>query len=907
MAGPWEAFAETPRATQRGFTVDDVGASMRGDLFNEPGLPISYGARPGQQFGVQATANAQPFHGIVAHHTGSETLSSALNTARRGDPFRSGVNYGYHFYIDKDGSITQGAPMDARTNHVKSGMSAQRTGRPDLDNSNAIGISFVGTGGAPTREQQAAAENLSRSLMQRYGIQTQNVVGHGEVQNDRQTGEGMPLVNAIRNGGQPVQVANAAPVMSDAPFVPQQPDVAPPVAQRPDSRADQIQIMRPDSLADKPADGPWTAFAKPQKPDIGRGKALLEGLRSGATANFGDEIAGVAAASGLPGWVPDPVRLAAGVVRAPFQPNEARAAYEARRDEVRADQRASQDQYPGTYIAGNVAGAIALPGGAALQAATMPARIARGAAVGAAYGGASGVGEGESLSDRAIRGATGAAAGAAVGAAAPPVLAGVEALGRGINNAVIRPVTDRIRGAIDPERAAARNIVESIRSDTRAGLSEMAPAEWRAAQQAGVPVSIAELGGERTRALARSAANLSPEGRAALQNIADSRFEGQSDRAVTYLKNIFGFSGDTAATREALEAQARRVNSPAYRKAYSDPRAQGLWDEGFEQIAQAPVVQNAIRAASVTAANRGTAEGLPRIQSPFIVDRVTGQLTLRTDANGNRVLPNLQFWDHVKRNLDKIGTPEARTLNGALKAHLDELVPSYKPARAGAARFFDADEALTAGENFVHKNMAIGEAMRALASMSPAERELFKQGFAARLIDDISRTSDRVNIANKIGATKDARTKVEMVLGPRTSNTLAAMMSVEQSIDKLRQALGNSTSVRQYIEMGLAGTSAGYGVATNDPTQLAVIAAIGGRRWVDQRVARKVAEMLTSSDPAVLAKGIKAVQSNQALSKAFRDFDTRLARVGSGQTPVAQMPGAVRAEDQESVPRMPSQ
>jgi len=243
MAGPWEAFGDIAGATRKPFTVDDIGASVRGDLFNEPGLPINYAAKPGQSFGVQATANARPFQNIVAHHTGGQTLGSALNTARHGDPFRSGVNYGYHFYIDKDGSITQGAPLDARTNHVMPGMAAQRTGRPDIFNSNSVGISFVGSGEAPTREQQAAAENLSRSLMSRYGIQPQNVVGHGEIQSNRQTGEGMPLVNAIRNGGQPVQVAQRT--MSDA--MPEQPAPA--------------SALKPDSSSDKPAEGPWTKFA----------------------------------------------------------------------------------------------------------------------------------------------------------------------------------------------------------------------------------------------------------------------------------------------------------------------------------------------------------------------------------------------------------------------------------------------------------------------------------------------------------------------------------------------------------------------------------------------------------------------------------------------------------------------
>lgn len=173
---------------------------MRGDMFNSPGLPIKYEAQPGQTFGVDATQNAKPFDSIVAHHTGSPTLSSALNSARKGDPF-SGSKYGYHFYIDTDGTVVQGAPLDARTNHVQPPNSPQRTARPDIGNSNSVGISFVGGDSSnPTPEQLAAAQNLSNSLMGRYGIQPENVVGHGQIQSSRQASEGMPLVNAVRNG-----------------------------------------------------------------------------------------------------------------------------------------------------------------------------------------------------------------------------------------------------------------------------------------------------------------------------------------------------------------------------------------------------------------------------------------------------------------------------------------------------------------------------------------------------------------------------------------------------------------------------------------------------------------------------------------------------------------------------------
>lgn len=885
------------RANPRGFSVDDVQAAMRGDMFNSPGLPIKYEARPGQTFGVDATKNAQPFANIVAHHTGSPTLQGALETARRGDPFRSDVKYGYHFYIDTDGTVVQGAPLEARTNHVAPPNAAQRTSRPDISNSNSVGISFVGNSSNPTPEQLAAAKNLSTSLMQRYGIGVENVVGHGEIQNNRQSGEGMPLVNAMR--AQPTEVAQAPAMQMGG-----------------------VANAQPRGIFDDLVpQGPQQTQAKPPQRPINQTTALAEGIRSGLTANFGDELAGAAAAGQAGADIPKSARISligqalsvpVGVARMIYESmtggDNATKAYTAQRDHVRADQKASQEQYPGTYLAGQVGGGLVMPGGAGIQAASVPVRVARSAAVGAAYGGASGAGEGETPEQRVTKGATGAAIGAGVGAAAVPILGAIEG-GARLANAAARPVVDRVKAALNTDAAASRKIVQSIERDAKAGQFELTTNEWNAARAAGQPVSIAELGGEGTRALARSAANLSPEGRASLQNLADRRFEGQSERAVAFIRNLSGMKTDSAAVRDSLRNEARNVNRPAYERAYREPSAQGLWDEGFQQIAQAPVVQDAIRAASITGANRGTIEGLPRIQSPFVIDKASGQLTLRTNPDGSTMLPNLQFWDHVKRNLDKINTPEARTLNSALKSHLDDLVPSYKDARAGAAKFFDAEDAMEAGANFVKRDMPVAEAQRALAQMSPREMELFKVGFFSKLVDDISNTSDRVNIVNRIGQSQAAKQKLQLVLGPNGYRSLDALMSVEQSMDKLRTALGNSTSIRQWIEVGLAGTSAGYGLATTDPTQIAVIAAIGGRRWVDQKVAKRVAEMLSSSDPNVLAQGIKAVSSSEALTKAFRNLDVRLSKLGP-QAPVpgaANVPAITRADDKPEVPRPPGQ
>lgn len=664
-----------------------------------------------------------------------------------------------------------------------------------------------------------------------------------------------------------------------------------------------------DPVSQKPEALPEMQGPKPAP--VGAGEAIGRGVRQGAMFNFGDEVSGLQAASGLPeraiqvaGMIPGAgvIAPAIGAARLGYEAiaggDTATNAYNRTAEAERARNQQAEAARPYLTAGGQVAGALAIPVGAAANVATLPGRMAVGAGVGAATGALAGAGEGENAVDRAGRAAIGAGVGSAVGGAAPVAIRAVEGIGRGIA-AAAAPVTNRIRGAVAPEGQAARTAAEFIERDAQRGASELTQAEIQAAQAAGQPVANLDRGGEATRGLARWAANISPEARDSLQKFADARFEGQSDRVINFLRNLTGGSGDSTVLKDSLRGLAQIENRPAYFKAYNAPGAQAMWDEGFEQIAQAPVVQNAIRVASVTGANRATVDGFPRVRSPFVVDKQTGQLTLRTNEDGSQMLPNLQFWDHVKRNLDKISTPEAKALNSALKEHLDNLVPSYRDARAGAAKAFGAEDAIDAGQKFVTQNMAMGEASKALSKMSPHDRDLFKIGFANKMIDDMANTRDRINVMNKINATPNARAKLQMVLGADGYKQFDALMTVEQSMDKLRGALGNSSTVRQWVELGLAGSVGTSGLVSSDPTQLGIAAAIAGRRYVDQAVAKRIAEMLVSSDPNVLSKGIKAVAGNKNLLRAFRDFDAKLSSVGAQQAaPVVNVNGMVRADSE---------
>lgn len=657
------------------------------------------------------------------------------------------------------------------------------------------------------------------------------------------------------------------------------------------------------------------------KPDVGQFNAFLSGARQGVTANFGDELSGVSAAAGMPGINVAGIDTGTliGLARLGYeyftgQKGEATAAYERARDAARAQTAAAQEQYPITTTAGEFAGAVALPVGPTLNAATMPARIGRGAAVGATYGGLAGAGQAETPGQIAPQAATGAALGTAAGAVAPMAVKGVELAGAGIAKAV-RPFTS----AVNPEKEAARRVTGALATDIGAGNAGLAPGEFAAARSAGMPVSVMDLGGEMTRAVARSAANTSPEGRGILNRVIDARYEGQSSRVTDWLQRNFNYP-NAFDQQLAIDKLEKLVNKPAYDKAFAQGR-KGIFDKELFDLSQAPMMQDAIKAATVTAQNRSAPD----------IGKGQAAIAARWARDGK---PTLEFWDLVKRQIDQeinvakragrsADVMEATRIKELLVNKLDSAVPVYSTARAGAARFFGAENALEAGQNFVTSKMTNREARDVLAKMTPTERQLFQDGFVSRYVEYLNSIGDRRNILNQIAQNPNAREKLYIALGRQKADELETVLRVEGIMDLARGAIqGNSTTARQLVEAGLAGgvqfgAGAGiYGMMTgNFDSRTILIGALtagAGRlgKKIDVRVSTKVAEMLVSPDPATMQRALQMVSRNHTMLKNLRAADAAIAKISSREAqglPMIQAPGIGAAQDQQNIPGPPSQ
>lgn len=700
------------------------------------------------------------------------------------------------------------------------------------------------------------------------------------------------------------------------------------------------------------------------KQDPGALRAFGRGVGQGMFAGFADEAMAAKEASGMPSTEGRPAlaaipgyplaKMGVGAVKYLTGDQEAQTRFTEKLKSEREAGKTAQEIRPYSSIAGEVTGAVPtmmlMPELGVLKAVPTAGRVAnfvrnmgRSAQVGAEYGALHGAGSGESAGERVSGAAGEGVIGGLFGAAAP--LAGK--IAGAAYDRLGRPIASIVRGLWNSEGEAARRLASAVYSDAdlilRGHAKGMTPTRWAAAKLAGEPVTLADLGSARTQSLLRSAANTSPEARARIEKMVEDRFLGQAERTADDVRGLVAGGGNAGKTADQLVAEYDLARVPAYKKAFAEPAAQRLWDGDYEQISQAPAVQQAIRMAMVNAKNEAAKMGLNTPRNPFVM-AATGEaasphrMVLGTfkDVNGKPVemYPNLQFWDVVKKNLDA-GDRTSQQWAKILRDKLDTDVTLYKDARGIAANFFGERDALAAGRSLAGKRTDPELIRKVMREMNPEERELFREGYASdlagRVIGEISQTRD---ITKAIMNRPNERARIEAIFGQAGLDRLEARIALETFMDGARQAMGNSTTARQLAELGLAGGAVGsmegaYTGGLNPMTMLthglmgagtATLVRAGGEKavgsmrraagYVDQRTAEHLGRMLTSSDPTILAEGLRIAAKNKNVLDNLKAVATRVALAGqtepsaavSGMMPRIQGTVGARGEDEQKQP-----
>lgn len=606
--------------------------------------------------------------------------------------------------------------------------------------------------------------------------------------------------------------------------------------------------------------------------------AAVRGAANALTFGFADRLAaGAGAATGIGGTPGD---------------------YEGNLAKQRAIDAANLKEHPVATIGGEVAGSLALPVGAAARAPTLAGRMAAGAGLGAAQGAAYGIGSSPDLTnvpEVAKNAVTGAGTGLLVGGVAPPVVEGAgRALAAGLQKTGIPAA---INGLRNPEGTAARIVGDAMERDAAAGSAGIGQYERRYAVNQGMPVVNADLGGDATKRLARTAANMSPEAQTALNKVIDPRFEGQSTRIADMLSDLGG--GNSVQTLDRLQESARKAKAPLYRAAYAEGD-RPIWSLELERLAGSPEVLDAMKAAVKTGKSRAIVDGHGAF-NPGVRITEDGQITFFQGKNGVPAYPNLQYWDYVKRELDgaagraiRAGSNEegARLTSQArmLRNALDEQVPSYAKARGTAAAAFDAENALEAGQKFVSARGKNQEYAKVISEMTEPERKLFTHGFLSDLENKVREAPDRHNVIKQIFGSPAARQRMEMALGQDKVARVHVALHAESIMDQLRTVVqGGPTTARQLADIAampllVGGTTllgsgdvmkAGEAATLTGAVQML---AKKGSSKINANVMTHVGELLASNDPTQISRAISTIKASKPLQEALSPFAPSLAQ-----------------------------
>lgn len=620
--------------------------------------------------------------------------------------------------------------------------------------------------------------------------------------------------------------------------------------------------------------GPFAPYSPQQPsdaPPMGGGEAALRGAAQGLSFGFAPAIAGAASgvASALGG-------------------GDFSTAYDQTRQQQQSALDQAQSQHPYISTAAEIVGGIPsmfMPGVGITKAAQVGATavprilqaVRSGAVAGGLYGAGNQTSQGASAANIGLGAAGGALAGGALGGTLGSAIEGGSMLANRVGSIV--------RGNRNPDLEAQRLVINALQQDQKkvGNVASDLPA-LNAGSQAGLDLRLGDMGGATTHGLMRAATNLSPEARDVIGDVVQPRFQQQGDRIGRFIRSRFG-GVDSDVANEAIQDLARKQNGPAYRAAYEKGDRQ-IWTPELERLTAAPSVQSALSTALSKWKDYAVRDGFGAMNPPF---RVENGGIIRVGGKGMPVYPNIQFWDYAARELQDrareapIGSEQGKLYNDLarmLKNELDKNVPEYKAAREGAARFFKARDIVDAGANFLSDtSISLAKSAQVIHQMTPAERELFKRSYAAALASKMERINDNRDALNSMFVKNGpARQRNLIALGETDAGRLEALLRVEAIADRTRKALGNSTTIQQGHDAGkFAGALAAWEgfkeLGLNPAYLIAAPLIFAGRQTakkVDEKVFTKVAELLVSDDPKLLARGVQLAANDPNIRTALR-------------------------------------
>lgn len=613
------------------------------------------------------------------------------------------------------------------------------------------------------------------------------------------------------------------------------------------------------------------------------------GALQGATFGFGDEIYGAAK----------------GAYDALAGGGDFTGTYERERDAVRAANAAAQKANPGTYLAGELVGGVAVPvGGAAAGLRTaaaagsrsLGARALASAKTGAGYGAAYGLGTAQgSPVDQAINTASGAVAGGAVGAALPPLIA--------VGSSMAQMPGRAVRSFSNPERVAAEKVAEAFSRDAGSEVVKGASPVVNAARRAisermtGDPVILADFGGENVKNLVRAAVNM-PNARAERFNqVLNRRQATQGRRLQDVLTKTLADGNEFTATLDDLVKARAADATPAFNTAYARPFQIGSNSElpeflgrGYMQRLVKKTADSIEGMTGQNPADMAPWEFLHRVKME--INREIGRMKRgQGDSAANWTLSDLT---KLNQEYGRILRAENPDLGKALSRYADEST-MINALEDGLDDFFKLSP-----EDLAAK----------VRRMSKQEAELYRIGATRAQVEKL-RSGDVMRDRTKsLYGSDDIGQRLKAVFpegSPARGQFLRAINNARRMASTRRAAQGNSTTAKQLTQAQEAGkavkTAADVAGAVTGKAGAVLNMLERGANFASGLTPRVAAEVLNMSmaGPTAGSRAQAALRTIDALRAATQRQSARQVRQNAlldallpaaGQTGTANRPAS---------------
>lgn len=517
------------------------------------------------------------------------------------------------------------------------------------------------------------------------------------------------------------------------------------------------------------------------------------------------------------------------------------------RDEEREANKRAHEANPGTYLAGEIGAGLAVPFGAAKvgltagrEAATLGARSLAAGKEGAAYGGAYGYGKGEGAEGSLVNAAKSAAVGAPIGAALPGAI--------DLTRAVAGKVATPIRAVLNPEAVGNEKLAEAMMRDSQLPATqalEQASDRLARVRQTTPEAMLADVGGENTRSLLRSAANMPSVGSQQLNKALDFRQSNQWRRIERGLEENLANPSEYASSIDGIIAQREAAAKPAFDAAFRVPIKP---TDQLVEVLQRPGMQNILERVRNKMADEGVSVASGAAQHPIEGAASVNGRTLSTQeleayvgalkqGKGPEFLakmpakpepvptptlndsPQMPFLHRTKMEIDKaigeVKRGQSNTMNwdvntlNTLKRDLVNAIPN--PQYKAALKSYAGDSALkNAAEDGFEQAMKMPteEIKKTLSGLgSDAEREMWRLGASRALASKIRQGNVMRDRTENLFGSPDMQKRLEGIFPDNASRRqFQRALVIEARMADTRKAVqGNSTTAKQLAQGDEAG------------------------------------------------------------------------------------------------------